>query len=318
MRSLKKISRPWLALTVFAASVLLYVGYFYAWVLLFQLPLPKTQYLKAKNERLRAETQMLAVQMHSYADELENLQSRDEDIYRSIFGLGSIPASVRDVSLPSGNRFEDVTFYDRRGLLLDLCRTSDFVRKKASVQSRSYDEIEIMLHSADQMATSIPAICPIVPDRRHYHISSPFGYRVHPVMGYRKMHNGVDFSIKPGNPVYATGDGVVSMVKIERKGYGRQVVVDHGFGYQTRYAHCKTIIVAEGMKVKRGEQIATTGNSGISTAPHLHYEVIYKGKPVNPFHYYDLDIPVKQYKDIISATSAKSEKVLTAPSHKKK
>lgn len=314
---LKKIN--WIhILAAFALSIVLYMCYLHLYISVFQLPLPKTQYLKSRNNALQMEVQMLGRRMHAYQDALEDLQIRDEEIYRSIFGLAGIPASVRDQGIAGDERFSDAIFHDRKGYLADLCKTSDLVMKKAAVQSKSYDEIALMLQSADQMATSIPAICPIVPDRNKFHISSVFGYRVHPVLGYRKMHQGVDFSIAVGNPVYATGDGVVETVKIERRGYGRQVVVDHGFGYKTRYAHCKTILVAEGMKVKRGEQIATTGNSGISTAPHLHYEVIYKGKCVNPFHYYDLDIPVKQYMDIISTTSAQSEKMYVHPMHQKK
>lgn len=318
MHSFWKKLKWYHALAAFAVSIVLFVGYFHAYIFIFHMTLPKTQYLKNRSERLRVEAQMLERRMKSYEEALEALQSRDEEVYRSIFGLASVPSSVRDRGLAGENRFNDVKAYDRKGALLALCTTSDFVRKKASVQSRSYDEIEMMLHSADQMATSIPAICPIIPDRKKFHVSSAFGYRVHPVFGYRKMHKGVDFSIAQGNPVYATADGIVEEVEISRHGYGRQVLVDHGFGYKTRYAHCKTILVAEGMKVKRGEQIATTGNSGISTAPHLHYEVIYKGKCVNPFHYYDLDIPVQQYKEIIAATSAKSEKMYIHPSHQKK
>lgn len=316
MATFGKKYRWMLVLAVAAASVALSVAYVHIYVYVFHLPLPKTQYLKYRNESLQIESQMLSRDMAVYAEALEALQVRDEDIYRSIFGLNSIPSSVRDAGLQSGNRYEDLEFHDRRGSLKELCHNSDVIKKKAYVQSKSYDEIELMLYSADQMATSIPAIFPIVPDKKKYHLSSPFGYRDHPILGYKRFHEGVDLSIKPGNPVYATGDGVVEMVKIERKGYGRQVVINHGFGYKTRYAHCKNIYVAEGMRVKRGEQIATTGNSGLSSGPHLHYEVIYKGREVNPYHYFDADMSPEQYNDMIRKAVENSEKNFADPSRR--
>lgn len=317
MHSFWKNNKLLCALAAFALSIVLCVGYFHVYVFVFHQPLPKTQILRHQNESLRMEAQLMAREMHGYANVLDALEVKDEEIYRSIFGLNSIPSSVRDGGLQSGNRFTDLDFADREGVLRDLCYTSDLVRKKAYIQSKSYDEIELMLHSADQMATSIPAICPIVPDRSNFHISSPFGYRVHPLLGYRRFHKGVDFSIKAGNPVFATGDGVVEKVKIERRGYGRHVIINHGFGYKTLYGHCKNIIVTEGQKVRRGDQIAVSGNSGLSTGAHLHYEVIYKDRQVNPYHYYDLDMDLEQYNGMVRPVETDDQSFLH-PRHRKK
>lgn len=315
MHSFTKKKATLYSLAVFACSVVLFVAYLHIYLYVFGKTLPKTEWLRRKNEALHIEAQMLGRSMESYAEQLEALQVRDEEIYRSIFGLSSIPSSVRDASIQTGTRYEDLEYADRSGHLKNLCSFSDMVMKKAYVQSKSYDEIDLMLSSADLMATSIPAIMPIVPDPSKYRISSSFGYREHPVLGYRRFHEGVDFSIKPGFAVYATGDGVVEQVKIERRGYGRQVVIDHGFGYKTRYAHCKTILVAEGMKVKRGEKIAETGNSGLTSGPHLHYEVIYKGRHVNPYHYFDRDMPLDQYRDLVDKVASSSEKMMLHPMH---
>jgi murein DD-endopeptidase MepM/ murein hydrolase activator NlpD len=168
------------------------------------------------------------------------------------------------------------------------------------------------------MASCIPAIPPINPDKRKYRLSSPFGYRSDPFSGRSTLHRGVDFSMKPGNPIYATGDGVVESVSFEFFGYGNSVVIDHGFGYKTRYAHMKTISVAEGMPVKRGECLGQSGNSGKSSGPHLHYEVLYKGRPVNPYNYYDLDMTPEEYATMVQGAADASGKITLHPSHQKK
>ena len=124
--------------------------------------------------------------------------------------------------------------------------------------------------------------------------------------------------MKPGNPIYATGDGVVESVGFEFFGYGNSVLIDHGFGYKTRYAHLKSIGVVEGMPVKRGECIGQSGNTGKSSGPHLHYEVLYKGRPVNPYNYYDLDMTPEEYSTLVQSTADASQKITLHPSHQKK
>lgn len=125
------------------------------------------------------------------------------------------------------------------------------------------------------------------------------------------MHTGFDFACKPGNPVYATGDGTVESVSFEFFGYGNSVLIDHGFGYKTRYAHLKMVYVSEGMKLKRGECIGETGNSGRSTGPHLHYEVMYRGRYVNPYNYFDMTMPLDEYSSMVSKVADESENVIS-------
>lgn len=305
-------------LAAFAASIVLFVGYLHIYTLVFGLELPKTMHLRHKNEALVLQAQMLDRRMDMYSDALEALEVRDEEIYRSIFGLNSIPASVRNEGVPGMEDNEDFNLTEHGSKMRDLCRKSDVLKKKAYVQSKSYDEIDLMLYSADQMATSIPAIWPVVPDPNKVRISSSFGWRSHPVLGYSRPHEGIDLSMKSGSPVYATGDGVVESVRYDRGGYGHHVIINHGFGYKTFYAHCKAILVAEGIKVKRGEQIAESGNSGLTSGAHLHYEVRYKERPVNPSHYFDVDMSVEQYKDMIKKAEENSEKLFIHPSHLKK
>lgn len=308
--------KGWLAL--FGASLAVFALNVYLWTRVLGWELPKTSVLRRENAALTMKAGLLNGDLQECSDRLDALEIRDEDIYRSIFGLNSIPSQVRDAGLIGQSRYDELFEKDRGGSVYSLRRRCDMLEKKAFVQSRSFDEIELMLHHADNMATSIPAICPLVPDPSEIHISSPFGYRAHPVLGTQIFHRGIDFAVDPGTPVFATGDAVVESVKVEMEGYGRQVVLDHGFGYKTRYAHLKTILVTEGMSVKRGERIATSGNSGLTSGPHLHYEVIYKGGNVNPYHYFDRDMPLEQYRSMLPDNGGKGAEFYIHPMHLKK
>lgn len=303
-------------LAFFAASVVLFFVYLQIYVGVLGLELPKTRILKRQNAALVTQSRVLGHRVGQNEVALDALALRDEDIYRSIFGLGSIPESVRNSGLDGAN-YSEFDKLDRKGNISALRSRSDVMVKKAFVQSRSFDEIELMLATADNMATSVPAICPIAPVMDKIRISSPFGYRIHPVLKYARFHKGIDFNIKPGNPVFATGDGVVESIAVSMRGYGRQIVINHGFGYKTRYAHLKSILVTEGMKVKRGDRIAISGNSGLSSGPHLHYEVIYKGKNVNPYFYFDRDITLEQYSDMVGKAGDAALPFYIHPSHRK-
>ena len=232
--------------------------------------------------------------------------------------MHEIPAQVRNAGFGGVNRYSYLDGLDQGGLLKSTTVRMDVLTKKSYVQSKSFDEVAQLSKRAGDMASCIPAIPPINPDPSNYRLSSGFGYRVDPVYGRSARHTGVDFAMDSGNPIYSTGDGVVESVKFEFFGYGNHVVIDHGFGYKTRYAHLRNIGVVEGMKVKRGECIGESGNSGKSTGPHLHYEVIYKGSPVNPSNYYDLTITPEEYAAMVQNTADMSEKMTLHPSHRKK
>ena len=280
--------------------------------------LPKTALLKKKNAEWCSKVEVMNRQLDRYDEALDALQMRDDDIYRSIFGMHEIPSEVRNAGFGGVNRYEDLELVDQHGYLKETVVRLDVLTKKSYVQSKSFDEVAQLSKRAGDMASCIPAIPPVVPDRKIYRLSSSFGYRSDPFTGKTKRHSGVDFALKPGHPVYATGDGVVESVKFEFFGYGNSVVVNHGFGYKTRYAHLKSIGVAEGMKVKRGECIGVSGNSGRSSGPHLHYEVIYKDRHVNPANYYDLTITPEEYATMVQNIADSSERVTLHPSHKKK
>ena len=311
-------SRLFKSLTLFAVSLGMAVFYFWLYAYVLDLELPKTALLKKKNAQWCSRVEMLNRKLDESSDALTSLQMRDDDIYRSIFGMNDIPSEVRNAGFGGVNRYAHYDDVDPNGLLKKTAVRIDVLTKKTFVQSKSFDEVAQLSRRAGEMASCIPAIPPMNPDPKKYRFTSQFGYRRDPFTGRSKRHTGVDFAMKPGNPIYSTGDGVVESVKFELFGYGNQVVIDHGFGYKTRYAHLKSVGVAEGMKVKRGECIGLSGNSGRSSGPHLHYEVLYRDSHVNPANYFDLSITPEEYATMVQGIADASERITLHPSHQKK
>ena len=318
IRKRSRMSRVFKSVTLFALSLGMSVLYFWLYTSVLGLEPPKTVLLKKQNAGWCSRMEVMNRQLDNYEEALASLQMRDDDIYRSIFGMHEIPEEVRNAGFGGVNRYSHLDDMGQNSLLKSTTVRIDVLTKKSYVQSKSFDEVAQLSRRAGDMASCIPAIPPINPDRSKYRLSSSFGYRVDPVYGRSARHQGVDFAMDPGNPIYSTGDGVVESVKFEFFGYGNHVVIDHGFGYKTRYAHLRNIGVVEGMKVKRGECIGESGNSGKSTGPHLHYEVIYKGSPVNPSNYYDLSMTPEEYATMVQSTDDMSEKMTLHPSHRKK
>lgn len=304
-------SRVLKTVVLVAASMALSLVYLWLFTSVLGFELPKTALLKMKNARWTSSMELMNRQLDMYEATLQGLSIRDDEIYRNIFGMNEIPQEVRNAGFGGVNRYEYLETVPENSLLRRASVRLDILTKKAYVQSKSFDDVEALSQRAGDMASCIPAIPPVLPDKSKYRISSTFGYRSDPISGVSKMHTGFDFACKPGNPVYASGDGVVLSVTFELFNYGNSVVIDHGFGYKTRYAHLKTIFVAEGMKLKRGECIGESGNSGKSTGPHLHYEVMYKGRFVNPVNYFDLEMPVEEYASMVKNTAKESNNIMS-------
>lgn len=255
-------------------------------------PLPKTAILRYQNSEWKTRIDQMSQQLDQYEEVISQLEIRDDRIYRSVYGMDEIPPSVRLAGFGGENRYEDL----KGTSLLGVTHRLDVLEKRLFIQSKSFDEIAHLQKSAGDMAAHIPAIPPINTDPSTYRLSSGFGYRSDPFTGASKRHTGMDFACKPGNPIYATGDGVVVKVVTDRRtGYGFHVEVDHGFGYRTRYAHMSRIDVSVGQQLRRGDCIGTTGNTGRSSGPHLHYEVMYRKDYQNPALYLDMEISPKDY-----------------------
>lgn len=291
---------------LFLASIAMTFLYGWIYTSVLEQDLPKTARLKSANDGWSAKVDLIDRHLDEYDEILAGLQLRDDDIYRSIFGMQPIAKEVRNAGFGGVNRYSYLDDADIDGHIKNTVMRLDILTRKSYVQSKSFDDVSVIAERSGEMVSCIPKIAPIVPDRTQYRLSSSFGLRTDPVTGKRANHQGMDFSIAIGTPVFSTGDGVVTKVRRSRVGYGNNIVVDHGFGYKTRYAHLSSIDVEEGTVVKRGDFLGRTGNSGKSTGPHLHYEVIYMDRPVNPINYLDLDIPAEEYSSMVRKVGAKS------------
>jgi len=228
-------------------------------------------------------------QIYSLDKKLNTLAKRDDKIYRNVFGLNPVPQTWRYSGIGGNINNSDINYL--------VSRTSTNIKllaKKIHIQQNSYKELIEVISNKTLMASSLPAIRPIA-RKNIIRFSSPFGYRIHPIFRVIKFHTGIDLTARTGTPVYATGNGLVIRADYSSGGYGNMVIISHGFGYETYYAHLSKILVKPGQKVKRGDLIGLVGNTGRSTAPHLHYEVRLNGKPVNPVNFYYNDISDKEY-----------------------
>lgn len=238
---------------------------------------------------------------------LTDMERRDNTLYRSVFGMETVSDDIRNAGYGGVDRYADVRNRDYTGLFTSTLMLSDRLMKKAYIQSKSFDQVALVSERAAEMAVCAPTIPPV--NYANVRQASGFGMRVDPIYRDRhRVHQGVDLapkSGKEGEPVYVTGNGIVKEVRYDVGGYGRYILVDHGFGYQTRYAHLKAALVHEGQEVQRGQQIAEMGNTGRSTGTHLHYEVIYMGRHVNPVNYYNKDILPEDYAAIIDSPNEK-------------
>jgi murein DD-endopeptidase MepM/ murein hydrolase activator NlpD len=267
---------------------------------------PKEQRLQHKNESLEFKYEMLSRKISHVNEVLNKIEQRDDNLYRPIFELDPIPNQFREAGVGGVNRYNDLEKYSDSKTIISVARQLDKVKKKLYVQSRSFDAIKKEAENKEAMLAHIPAIQPIA-IKDFGRISDYYGRRRDPFTGKIRMHHGMDFTGPVGTDIYATGDGVVVKAEFSAYGYGKEVVIDHGYGYKTIYAHLHQINVDKGDKVSRGEVIGTLGNTGRSTGPHLHYEVRKNNRPVDPFNYYFNDITADQYEKMI-AVSARNRK----------
>jgi murein DD-endopeptidase MepM/ murein hydrolase activator NlpD len=269
---------------------------------------PKEAMLKKENDELRFYYNILNTEMDGAQEMMAALQKRDDDIYRVINEAEPIPKSIREGGIGGTERYKNLLEegLEQQELILGALQKIESLKKQMYIQTKSYDEIVALAKNKGQMYASIPAIQPVT-NKELTRLASGFGRRVDPIYKVRRMHYGVDFSAPRGTPIYSTGDGVVKKVKTNYGGYGKEVLIDHGYGYVTRYAHMSEFNVKRGQRVKRGECIGYVGSTGKSTAPHLHYEVLKDKKKVNPVHYFYNDLNEEEYQKILELSSIENQ-----------
>ena len=273
----------------------------------FNLKTPGRMIVERDAREWHSKLDLLQRRLTAASASLEEMEHRDNSLYRSVFGMDPISDDIRNAGYGGVDRYADIRERDYTGELTASMMHSEILLKKAYVQSKSFDQVALVSERAAEMALCAPTIPPV--NYANVRQASGFGTRVDPILKDRYgRHLGVDLapkSGKQGEPIYVTGNGVVKQVGYDAGGYGRYVLVDHGFGYQTRYAHLSKALVVTGQEVKRGQQIAEMGNTGRSTGTHLHYEVIYMKRHVNPVNYYNKDILPEDYAAIIDSSNEK-------------
>ena len=294
----RKMKSALLVVLSFAA----FAAYYFIYTDLMGLDTPKTAMLKQKSDELRSGLELLERRMDANNTLLLELQRRDNNVYRSVYGMEEIPVDVRNAGFGGVDRYRHFEMLSNGEFLAGLAQKMDVLYKKAYVQSCSYEDVVVLARKNGEMVSCVPAIPPVQLD--NIHLSSRFGYRSDPFKGTPKMHNGLDFAGSKGEPVYATGNGKVIEAARNFFGYGNEVVIDHGFGYKTRYAHLDKILVKEGQMVERGELVGELGNSGRSTGPHLHYEVSYRDRMVNPMNFFNSDLRGTDFEAMLKKENA--------------
>lgn len=262
-------------------------------VLLSLFGSPSEKDLRMENSRLLSQYNILSSRLDEAEEVMRRLQQRDDNLYRVIMQADPVAEDLRTATYRNTNRYEELMDMANSRLVVNTTRQMDVLARQIYIQSKSFDEVVDLCRQHDKMLECIPAIQPVA-NKNLKQTASGYGMRIDPIYKAVKFHAGMDFSANIGTPVYVTGNGTVRQAGWDGL-YGNCIIVDHGFGYVTRYAHLNKMKVRVGQKVVRGEVIGEVGSTGKSTGPHLHYEVHVKGEIVNPVNYYFMDLSADDY-----------------------
>jgi murein DD-endopeptidase MepM/ murein hydrolase activator NlpD len=280
----------------------LFLAGIYGFIFAFVFDSPQEKALKREIEQLTLQYELMNREMENVEKVLSHLEETDDNLYRTIFEAEPVPSSYRQGGTGGSNRYVELEGFTNSELIIETAKRLDNIRKKIYIQSQSFDELIAYAREKEEMLSSIPAIQPLS-NKDLKRTASGFGYRIHPIYKIVKFHSGMDFTAPTGTEVYATGNGTVDAVKSTRRGYGNHVVLNHGFGYQTVYAHLNSFNGRARQKVTRGDVIGFVGNTGLSVAPHLHYEVKLNGRHVDPALYYFNDLTPDEYDRMLEISS---------------
>lgn len=261
---------------------------------------PSERSMRRELAKFKSQSKVLNARVARAEKVLQNLEERDDALYRTLFSSEPVSPAERHSGIGGVERYAEFDELENGELLKATTKRVDDLTKRIYVESKSLDEIYEMARTKNERLAAMPAILPVAKNKCK--IVSGFGLRFHPILKYRRMHSGIDMTARQGTPIYATGDGTVVVAGRNPEGfsgYGVVVIINHGFGFQTLYAHMNNASVRRGQKVKRGEQIGTVGSSGMSSGYHLHYEVILNGKKVDPVYYFFNDLTPEEYEEVL-------------------
>jgi murein DD-endopeptidase MepM/ murein hydrolase activator NlpD len=287
------------------ASIVSGVGIYLVFNIVYDSP--QERQLQNDKEELLIQYDLMSNRLDQMSTILADLENRDDNIYRTIFEAEPIPDNIRKAGIGGVNRYKNLErFRDESEVVIETSKKLDRLAKQLYIQSKSFDEVIELAKQKEDMLASIPAVQPIS-NKDLKRMSSGFGKRVHPIYKTVRFHWGNDFTAPVGTDIYCTGKGKVVELEKSRSGYGYHVIIDHGYGYKTLYAHMSKINVKQGQEINRGEVIGLVGNTGLSSAPHLHYEVTKNGHKVNPVNFYFNDLSPEEYDMMIQLSSQENQ-----------
>ena len=284
------------SLAYLVASILIALIYYIIFAIFFDSP--KEKALLREIEQLTFQYDLIQRDMSDLEKVIGQLQETDDNLYRTIFEAEPIPATLREGGVGGVNRYKELEGYNKSDIVIETTKRLDKIRKKIYIQSKSFDDLIVLANKKEEMLGAIPAILPIS-NKDLTRTASGYGPRVHPIYKIIKFHSGMDFTAPSGTEIYATGNGVVGYVNSSKRGLGNHIIVNHGYGYSTIYAHLDSFNVRSGQKVERGDVIGFVGSTGTSVAPHLHYEIKLNGRNVDPVNYYFNDLTSEEYDKMI-------------------
>lgn len=286
------------------AGLTVYLTYvFYTQFILHFGPV-EDQLLIKENLRLKAEMQILEERIEKSSASLAKLIDRDDHNYRVVLDAEPLSPAIRRSGSGGSERFDRDALREAPNLVANYSKLAK-LQSQVNVEEQSYEELNELLNERIRMWSSRPAIQPIS-NKQLNQLFMSYGARMHPIFNVMRDHNGLDFSAPKGTPIYATGDGMVVMAH-RSSSYGKVIYIDHGHGYETRYAHLSRFIVRPGERVKRGHIIGYVGSTGTSQSSHLHYEVLVDGKHVNPINFFQRDLSNSEYERLIEIAQSQSQ-----------
>lgn len=294
-------SRTFMRILLISLSVL-GVAFLFAILLFTFIKSPKEKAQARELEYMKLKYEILNDRLDDLEALMTDMEQRDNNLYRMMFEADPIPSQVRRSGFSDADRYADLYGYMNSDLVVSAARKMDVIASQLYNQSVSYDSLFVMARNKSDMLAHIPAIFPLKETEVKY-ISSYFGYRPDPIYKIEKFHSGMDFTAALGTEAYATGDGVVYDVERNEWGYGNMVILDHGYGYKTRYAHLLKPAVRKGQKVKRGQVIGYIGATGKATGVHLHYEVLKNDDQIDPINFFYQDLTPDEYDLILQQST---------------
>ena len=267
---------------------------------------PNEKLLQLQNERLKDRYTSLNEKARGLAKQMEELEKRDNSVYRAIFEANPIPDSARAKEMEAAKEIATVEGMANNELFNSIHKTLSLLGSRVKVQNDSYKQIDELIKNKTQLLSHTPAIQP-VSNKDLNKIASGFGYRIDPVYKTVKMHAGLDFAAPQGTPIYATANGTISIAGNKGNGYGNHVIINHGYGYQTLYGHMVKVKASPGQKVSRGEVIGWVGSTGKSTGPHCHYEIHKNGNKIDPVYFFYNDLTPEQFDRLLKQAAASNQ-----------